>query len=1334
MSGAAADRNLLLGIIALQMDFIPRDALVAAMNAWVLKKAIPLSQILQDQGALSNSRRVLLNALVDEHLKQHGNDTQKSLAALSSIASMREDLSKIADPDIQASLPLVSAKRPDQHDDPYRTIGQSSVGESTSPGLRFRILRPHAKGGLGQVSVALDTELDRPVALKEIQDRHADDQNSRARFVQEAEITGKLEHPGIIPVYGMGHYADGRPFYAMRFIKGDSLMEAIATFHADESLKRNPGRRSLRLRELMRRFLDVCNAIAYAHSRGVLHRDLKPGNIMLGPYGETLVVDWGLAKPVGAETMAAEPSAVAEGPIRLSAMSGSRAETLSGSMVGTPAYASPEQLTGRLDLLTPASDVYSLGATLYTLLTGRIPVQASDLQELLRKVQKGEITPPRSLDRTIPRPLEAICLKALALNPENRYQTAEGLRADLERWLADEPVAVWREPPSVRARRWMRRHRTMVTSTAAVLVFGLAGLAGFATVISGKNLQLSDKNLELDARNQELARQRHAAVQERDHARMSESETRAVLDFFEEKVLAATRPEGQEGGLDKDVTIRRAVDAAEPRIASTFRDKPVVEASIRNTLGETYRYLGEPVLAIAQYERSLQLRRDALGQNHPQTLATMNNLANAYRDAARYGDAVRGFEETLRLRKAALGSDHPDTLVTMNNLAWAYYSAGRLKKALPLFKETLRLQTSRLEPNHPDTLTTMNRLAVAYKSAGRLNDALALFERTLKLRRSALGTEHPDTLISIGNLASAYRSAGRDNEAMPLFEECFKLRMAKLGPDHPSTVNATNWLALAYKTGGRLHEAVPLYEQALKLQKARFGSDHPDTLVMMNNLALAYQAAGRLNDSLALSEEMLKLRKNALALDQPNRLAAMNYLASAYERTGRLNEAVPLFEETLKLRKAELGADHPDTLQSMNNLALAYEAAGRLKEATPLFEETLKGRRATLGADHPETLTAMNYLAVAYERAGRLKEAVPLYQDALKLRTTKLGPDHRDTLLSMNNLAEAYRKANRLSEAVPLHEATLKLRKAKLGPDDVATLISMNNLALAYETAGRLNDALPLFEEVLRIRKAKFGADLPNTLTAMNHLGAAYRDAGRLSDALPLLEEALKLRKAKLGTDHPATLLSMNGLALAYLHASRQSEARRLFVETLKLRKAKLGPTHIDTLISMNNLASGYSDAGRLHDAILIYEETLELMKQKLGSEHVETLNTMNNLAAAYLTSKKWTKADQTARDCLAVREKNDPQHWRRFYTMSQLGAALAGQKKYAEAEPLLIQGYLGLKAREANIPARYRQRMIVAATRIVHLYESWHKDNEAQEWKVKLGLRDLPAAVFAAP
>src|SRR5262249_51806346 len=274
------------------------------------------------------------------------------------------ELAQLADADLRAGPTRVPVTTVPQ-DDPFAT---HAVEAPPAGRPRFRVLRPHARGGLGEVFVAHDEELHREVALKEIQGRHAADPSRRRRFLLEAEITGRLEPPGIVPVYGLGAYADGRPYSAMRFIKGDSLRHAIERFHRDrESLP--AGERTLRLRELLGRFVGVCNAVAYAHSRGIVHRDLKPDNVMLGPFGETLVVDWGLAKPVGrgqpgvgAGEAALEPTGAGE-----------PARTVLGEAVGTPAYMSPEQAAGRLDELGPASDGYSLGATLYHLLARRAP-------------------------------------------------------------------------------------------------------------------------------------------------------------------------------------------------------------------------------------------------------------------------------------------------------------------------------------------------------------------------------------------------------------------------------------------------------------------------------------------------------------------------------------------------------------------------------------------------------------------------------------------------------------------------------------------------------------------------------------------------------------------------------------------------------------------------------------------------------------------------------------------------------------------------------------------------------------------------------------------------
>jgi serine/threonine-protein kinase len=492
-SNVSSDYNLIFGLLALQLDFVNCGQLLEAMSAWMLQKQTPLGEILCRRGVLAEDDRQFLDLALSKHLARHGGNPQVSLAAIRVEAEIRQQLDRLDDPEVQASLASLTPTSVNSAAPPTRlpVSGDAAVLPTRLPGLteppvtpptatatpltastgvRYRRLYEHAKGGLGAVFVALEAELSREVALKEIQDRFADHPDARARFLREAEVTAKLEHPGVVPVYGLGVYPDGRPYYAMRFIRGESLHDAIRRFHlADEDPCRDPGERSLSLRELLTHFVAVCNAVAYAHSRGVIHRDLKPANAMLGEYGETLVVDWGLARVLNGPKP--EPPAE-DNPVRLGS-GGGLAPTEMGQAVGTPAFMPPEQAEGRLDRIGAGSDVFALGATLYCILTGQAPYSG---QDVLGQARRAEMIPARQQKRSVPAALEAVCQKAMAKVPEDRYLTARALMEEVKRWLADEPLFAYREPLLGRIVKWCNRNPAMAVFVSSYLVMATIDL------------------------------------------------------------------------------------------------------------------------------------------------------------------------------------------------------------------------------------------------------------------------------------------------------------------------------------------------------------------------------------------------------------------------------------------------------------------------------------------------------------------------------------------------------------------------------------------------------------------------------------------------------------------------------------------------------------------------------------------------------------------------------------------------------------------------------------------------------------------------------------------
>jgi WD40 repeat protein/serine/threonine protein kinase len=566
-----ADRELLFEALAVHLGFAPRHAFSEERPPTSrVRSAVPLGAALVLRGALNEEQRALLEQALARLLERHGGDIKQCLDALSAFGRIRHDLERrraggggttptlpsiltVRDPNAPAAMAGDAVDDVGfDHDDLEQVPGDPKAGAAphaerllgtpTSVGLRFQVLRPHAQGGIGKVSVALDAELQREVALKQIKPERADDADSRARFLLEAEVTGRLEHPGIVPVYGLGVDDLGRPFYAMRFVRGRSFEEAIKQFHeAAASPQCDSQSCSLELRQLLARFVDVCQTVAYAHSRGVLHRDLKPANVLLGPFNESLVVDWGLAKvykqsPALAEFRGTAPAegpkpeatgtlqassaperfdpkgkaglqpdgpgsdqAQGSGPHLIAPLApSSSTETAAGTAFGTPAYMSPEQAQGRLDELGPQSDVYSLGAILYTLLCGKAPFEYvwCDVTALMERVRLGEFPPPRKVNPQVPRALEAVCSKAMATRPGERYASTGELATEIERWLGDEPVLAYREPLLASVARWGRRHRPVVASAAVLLVTAVAALSAGIVLLDREQRKTEAQRLE----------------------------------------------------------------------------------------------------------------------------------------------------------------------------------------------------------------------------------------------------------------------------------------------------------------------------------------------------------------------------------------------------------------------------------------------------------------------------------------------------------------------------------------------------------------------------------------------------------------------------------------------------------------------------------------------------------------------------------------------------------------------------------------------------------------------------------------------------------------------
>lgn len=887
------DRNLLLGLMAVKLEFINQDQLVLGMTEWAKDTEQALTETLTRLGYLNSEEQDLLEALVERQIARHDGVVSESLARLSSIdPKVTQALQGIPVEAVQESLRHIS-RAGGAADAPTGSfhLRPSSANE------RFRILRPHRKGGLGEVFVARDDELHRDVALKEIQTHHADSADSRARFMMEAEITGRLEHPGIVPVYGLGTYANGRPFYAMRFIQGDSLQEAVDSFHA-----KNPdgfkgglqGNASLAFRELLGRFVDICQAMEYAHSRGVLHRDLKPGNIMLGRYGETLVVDWGLAKAHGNELPRCASSSRPLAPSLIQPRSGSNRErTLHGSAVGTPGYMSPEQAAGRVEELTVASDIYGLGATLYHLLTGRAPFQreTDGSGDVLAAVQRGEFPPPRAIRADVPRALEAICLRAMSLQPSDRYATALEIAGDIERYLADEPVSSFRESWRHRFQRWVRRHPVPVAGVVAGLCVGAVAAGIVAHLATRHALEVARQERRIRAQSENLRIANAKAESRRKEAERARKQADLVSEFL---VSVFERPDPAKDGTQ--VTVASILGKAEQGLAARSELSSEARADLLHAISRSYQGMGMAQDAIRVAQREYDILRDAHGEDDSRaaaaavklatllcengdsgqgvpllerayailqqregvdaevTLRALDNYACALTDAGDLPRAIQLHTQAHSRMVQVLGTTDQATLAAENNLAQALFFAGQPEKALPHFQSVFSAWSTSLDPKHPLMMRIRHNLANSLLLTGKGDQAIPLLEQVAADARDVLGPEHPDTLMNRGSLAAAYCELGRAELAIPLMESDSAVMERTLGDTHPNTLMARGNLALAYREAGMRDKVLPLLESTTLAMRDELGIKHAHTHHLAAELVAEYMSAKRGDEALALLE------------------------------------------------------------------------------------------------------------------------------------------------------------------------------------------------------------------------------------------------------------------------------------------------------------------------------------------------------------------------------------------------------------------------------------------------------------------------------------------------
>lgn len=797
----------------------------------------------------------------------------------------------------------------------------------------YRIVGERQRGGQGVVYEAIQAATRRRVAIKVLHERQVGGA-SRARFEREVEILAQLRHPNIVTIHDSA-CTDRRLYYVMDFIDGVPFDEFAAGVR-----ERDP-------RVLLPVFVKVCDAVHAAHLRGVMHRDLKPGNILVDGAGEPHVLDFGLAKWLDSSDRTAAPQM-----------------TLTGQFLGSLLWAAPEQIEGAHDRLDIRCDVYSLGVILCQALTGRLPYpQPATLAEAARHIRESEPLRPSTLRRGLNDELDTIVLKCLQKDPQRRYQTAGELGRDVRRYLANEPIEAKRDSVVYQLRKRLRRNRVVVGAATAIVLACTAGLVASLLSWRGAERQRirAEESERLAARRAEEARrvaEFQATLFERIDPQVMGCD---LLDAIHRRVADASAPAaaGLLADLDptldavsmtdvaRETIVRTLLEPAEQELESQFADQPVIEARLRDTLADLYRQLGHFADSERNVRRALELKRQSPDEDLSESL---NRLGVILREAGNVAGAEGPQREALEYAERRHGPQSPQAAIALGNLAAILADRGDFDGAEPLVRRALAIWTQVYGERHPDTLTCLNNLAMLLLLRDELDEAEPIAAQVLETRRAILKENDPLIAASLRNLARIQYGRGNLDAAEANLRSALQAERAARGKEHPDVAASMNALAMLLMARGALNDAEPLFRDALAMQRRLLGDSHPDTATTHGNLGALLARRGDFAAAIPALRHAMSAWAALYGEESADVARVGRQLAEALVSAGDAGGAEPLVRRAL----AYYESNEPDAVETIaDTRVLLARVLIELRQFAPAEREL---RAAESAAARPSPL------------------------------------------------------------------------------------------------------------------------------------------------------------------------------------------------------------------------------------------------------------------------------------------------------------------------------------------------------------------------------------------